>query len=454
MSSIVIYTDGACSGNPGPGGWGVHILPNAIVGAQDLCDGEIMTTNNRMELMAAIQGLEAVPAGSPVVIWTDSQYVKDGITKWIPGWMRNGWRTADKKPVKNQDLWQRLHALTQTRVVTWEWVRGHNGNAGNERADQLSRDGQAKALARSRGEQVPEPVTSSAVGAAPAVARPKQRRLPSFITFTGLDALTNLARAAEISRRWPVEWGVLFSPSRQGKHNRYPDVATINNILTRLKGRQLAAHICGDYSTTIASGTWPDLPLQAHSLFSRMQINHADPLAHEAGILAALRQAGPDPLTAQVILQSRSEAFPAHGRFDFLFDCSAGTGRAPGFWPKHPGGDRLVGYAGGIGPSNVLEVIDAVGADGPYWIDMESRIRDADDWLDLDKVEAVCRAVYGEGKTMQAPTEADRNNAVARRLTEMALRNRGHVTAVEARLVIDSIAELLRVGAIAPAAGV
>jgi len=136
---IEIWTDGACSGNPGPGGWGVLMRINGT--ETELHGGEPATTNNRMELMAAIVALESQPKGSKVTLHTDSQYVKDGLTKWILGWKRNGWKTADRKPVKNQDLWMRLDAAAVAHKVDWRWVRGHDGDEGNERADALARKG-------------------------------------------------------------------------------------------------------------------------------------------------------------------------------------------------------------------------------------------------------------------------------------------------------------------------
>lgn len=138
---ISIWTDGACSGNPGPGGWGAVMRWNAH--EKELSGGEAMTTNNRMELIAAAEALEALKRPSTVDLYTDSQYVRGGITAWMHNWKRNAWRTADKKPVKNADLWQRLDAARQRHDVTWHWVRGHAGTAGNERADQLARDGLA-----------------------------------------------------------------------------------------------------------------------------------------------------------------------------------------------------------------------------------------------------------------------------------------------------------------------
>ena len=138
-SDIVIYTDGACSGNPGPGGWGALLSWNGH--EKELFGGERDTTNNRMELMAAIKALESLKRTGPIALYTDSTYVRDGITKWIHGWKRNGWRTAAKKPVKNEDLWKRLEAALVGHDVEWHWVKGHAGHPGNERADQLARDG-------------------------------------------------------------------------------------------------------------------------------------------------------------------------------------------------------------------------------------------------------------------------------------------------------------------------
>ena len=136
---IEIFTDGACSGNPGPGGWGV--LMRWRDHEKELFGGEVQTTNNRMELMAAIQGIEAVKRRARLRLVTDSVYVKDGITKWIHGWKRNGWKTAAKKPVKNEDLWRRLDAALADHDVEWSWVKGHAGHPENERADELARRG-------------------------------------------------------------------------------------------------------------------------------------------------------------------------------------------------------------------------------------------------------------------------------------------------------------------------
>ena len=133
------YTDGACSGNPGPGGWGVLLV--AAGKEKELCGGEPATTNNRMELTAAIEALAAVKAADTVRIHTDSTYVRDGITQWIDRWKKNGWRTAARKPVKNEDLWRLLDDTRARHTVEWHWVRGHNGHPENERADALARLG-------------------------------------------------------------------------------------------------------------------------------------------------------------------------------------------------------------------------------------------------------------------------------------------------------------------------
>ena len=138
---VAIWTDGACSGNPGPGGWGAVL----VYGDKErlLKGGEALTTNNRMELTAAIEALEALKRPCAVDLHTDSQYLKGGITGWIHGWKRNGWKTADKKPVKNVDLWQRLDAAIQRHEIAWHWVKGHAGNEANEKADELARAGMA-----------------------------------------------------------------------------------------------------------------------------------------------------------------------------------------------------------------------------------------------------------------------------------------------------------------------
>jgi ribonuclease HI len=142
---VELFTDGACSGNPGPGGWGVLLRWRET--ERELTGGEKHTTNNRMEMMAVIAGLEALKRPMAVRVVTDSRYVHDGITRFIHGWKKNGWRTADKKPVKNSDLWQRLDQATKTHEIEWKWVRGHDGHVENERADALARKGLEEARA-------------------------------------------------------------------------------------------------------------------------------------------------------------------------------------------------------------------------------------------------------------------------------------------------------------------
>ena len=148
MNTIEIYTDGACKGNPGPGGWGVLLMSGGT--EKELFGGELGTTNNRMELMAVIQALHALKRPCAVTLHLDSQYVLKGITEWLPGWKAKGWRTSTKQPVKNVDLWQQLDALVAGggHTIDWRWVRGHNGDAGNERADLLANKGVDMALGR------------------------------------------------------------------------------------------------------------------------------------------------------------------------------------------------------------------------------------------------------------------------------------------------------------------
>ncbi|HVU64420.1 MAG TPA: ribonuclease HI [Phycisphaerales bacterium] len=138
LPHVLLFTDGACSGNPGPGGWAYILRHVASSKEREESGGEAMTTNNRMELMAAIQGLSALTRRSKVELWSDSKYVLDGLKEWLPGWKAKGWKTASKKPVKNQDLWQRLDALLLQHEITFHWVRGHDDHPENERCDALA----------------------------------------------------------------------------------------------------------------------------------------------------------------------------------------------------------------------------------------------------------------------------------------------------------------------------
>ena len=148
LPHVTVFTDGACSGNPGPGGWGAVLQYGDTV--KELKGGAALTTNNQMELTAAIEALSALKRPCEIELHTDSNYVKDGLTKWIHGWKKNGWRTADKKPVKNVELWQRLDAALKPHQVRWHWIKGHAGHAENERADQLAREGVAMARLQER----------------------------------------------------------------------------------------------------------------------------------------------------------------------------------------------------------------------------------------------------------------------------------------------------------------
>jgi ribonuclease HI len=150
MPEVQAFTDGACRGNPGPGGWGVVLRAGSR--ERELWGGELKTTNNRMELTAAIEALKALKAPSRVKLYTDSTYVRSGITEWVRAWRARNWRTADRKPVKNQDLWQALSALADRHEVEWHWVRGHSGHPENERADELANRGLEEKLAAARGE--------------------------------------------------------------------------------------------------------------------------------------------------------------------------------------------------------------------------------------------------------------------------------------------------------------
>lgn len=143
---VQLFTDGACSGNPGPGGWGVILRFREV--EKELKGGEPLTTNNRMEMMAVIEGLAALTRPCVVEVYTDSEYVRKGMTEWLRGWKARGWKTADRKPVKNEDLWRRLDEAAARHQVSWHWVRGHSGHPENERADELAREGAREAAKR------------------------------------------------------------------------------------------------------------------------------------------------------------------------------------------------------------------------------------------------------------------------------------------------------------------
>lgn len=204
---------------------------------------------------------------------------------------------------------------------------------------------------------------------------------PHFLTFTGIDADTDLDRVHDLSRRYPLEWGVLFSPDRQGKESRYPTMDVIDQF--REVPVVKSAHLCGGYSKMIMANA--PIPLDLLR-FTRVQVNSRKPDPARIARFAAGRL-----LTG--IMQTRELEFPEDEGVAILFDRSGGFGRPPEAWPKHPG-NRLVGYAGGISPDNINKVLADVDSSGPYWLDMESGIR-TNDKLDLDKCEAVARAVYG-----------------------------------------------------------
>lgn len=152
MKKITVYTDGACKGNPGPGGWGVLLEYNGR--QKTMHGGEPLTTNNRMEMMAAICALETLREACEITLFTDSKYVMQGLTEWLPGWKARGWKTASKQPVKNQDLWERLDSAVQRHKIEWRWVKGHAGDPGNEMADQLANRGIEQMQAAATSENV------------------------------------------------------------------------------------------------------------------------------------------------------------------------------------------------------------------------------------------------------------------------------------------------------------
>jgi hypothetical protein len=205
---------------------------------------------------------------------------------------------------------------------------------------------------------------------------------PEFITFTGADDETSVTGMRDLSASYPIEWGILFSPQRQGNEPRYPSRSAIARF--EASGLRLAAHLCGGHSVRIMDRQAPVVPADL-ATFSRIQVNHSNPDPARIAEFSAT-------YGRRCIAQSRSLEFPGDERVDWLFDASGGRGMSPLFWPKHPG--RPVGYAGGLGPDNVEAAVGVIGAESTYWIDMESRIRE-DDRFSLNLVEKVCVAVYG-----------------------------------------------------------
>lgn len=218
-------------------------------------------------------------------------------------------------------------------------------------------------------------------------------RAPDFITFTGVDERTSIGEMADLAQQYPIEWGVLFSQTRQGADNRYPDHDFIERLLAT--EMRFSAHLCGQYARFIMDGREISQPVRLDA-FSRIQVNHPDPDPNR--ILKIKTQTGTIRAGVRRIGQCNREVFPQITAVDWLFDKSGGTGVSPDFWPRHPG--RRVGYAGGIGPDNVLAVLKAIGATGPYWIDMETKVRTSDRF-DLGLCREVCELVYGGGNAGQ-----------------------------------------------------
>ncbi len=236
-----------------------------------------------------------------------------------------------------------------------------------------------------------------------------QPKLPEFVTFTGLDERTDVDRVVELSKRYPVEWGVLFSPKRAGLHPRYPSILQMERFVGR--GLRLAGHLCGaaaraalTYGHGVDMDATQDWVIHGLIGFNRVQINYVPnpevwpelrtdtglPLGHWEAMRFARDTMHP------VIVQHRTLTFPPASDLDLLFDKSGGRGESPKNWPRHPGGKRLVGYAGGLGPYRTAEALPDMDTAGPYWLDMEGGVRTADDWLCLDAAEQVLQQVYGE----------------------------------------------------------
>lgn len=218
-------------------------------------------------------------------------------------------------------------------------------------------------------------------------------RKPEFITFTGIDDSTDLSRVASLSERYPLEWGVLFSGTQQGKAKRWPGLRALGDVQLYSRSVNFAAHLCGAYAHLVVArgGLALDsmqIPAVLTGVYKRVQIN--DTFPSRENIFSFQQRLG-----IRCIAQEVRGPFSHDDRISWLYDPSSGIGHRPAAWPIHPGDNRLVGYAGGIGPENVTEVLAQIDSTGPYWIDMETRVR-SNEWLDLDKCEAVCRAVYGE----------------------------------------------------------
>lgn len=207
--------------------------------------------------------------------------------------------------------------------------------------------------------------------------------VPEFITFTGADDHTDISEMRRLSSYYPIEWGILFSPKRQGVDPRYPDGNAQSRYLW--SGLRMAAHLCGDYSRDIMEGRQISPPVDL-GFFNRIQINHPEP--NPKAVRKFRTSWGP-----RCIAQTRGPEFPKETAVDWLFDASGGRGMEPASWLAYPG--RKVGYAGGIGPDNVAQVIKAIAATGPYWIDMESKVR-TNDRFDLGLCRQVCEIVYGK----------------------------------------------------------
>lgn len=213
-------------------------------------------------------------------------------------------------------------------------------------------------------------------------------RKPEFVTFTGLDDRTDLDAAIALSEKYPIEWGVLFSPSQQGRSSRYPSIGTLASIQDAGRSLRVSAHLCGEHSRRIMGGAVPELPAVLTGVYQRAQVNHVYAKPTRIATFSAMAR-------ISCVGQFTIGPFPSNESIQWLYDPSGGMGRPPAVWPRHPGGDRLVGFAGGIGPESAKVVVERINSSGPYWIDMESRVRTDDDWLDLDKCRRVCVAIYG-----------------------------------------------------------